>query len=86
MEDVITHELIHALDHCRGKVNFSDPRHLACTEIRAAGHRFYLGNPPDACILSLCRPHELGKPRASCCQKSKSKRVALFQFLLAHRN
>ena len=36
MTDVVTHELIHAFDHCRGKVDFKDPRHLACTEIRAA--------------------------------------------------
>merc|ERR1719272_446361 len=36
MTDVLTHELIHAYDHCRGKVDFNNPRHLACTEIRAA--------------------------------------------------
>jgi hypothetical protein len=34
--DVITHELVHAFDKCRAKVNFDDPKHLACTEIRAA--------------------------------------------------
>ncbi|EDQ84398.1 uncharacterized protein MONBRDRAFT_30281 [Monosiga brevicollis MX1] len=36
MTRVVTHELIHAFDDCRAKVDFQDPRHLACTEIRAA--------------------------------------------------
>ncbi len=30
---VITHELIHAFDDCRAKVDFKDIRHLACTEV-----------------------------------------------------
>ena len=34
MTDVMTHELIHAFDNCRAKVDFLDPRHLACTEVR----------------------------------------------------
>eukprot|EP00051_Salpingoeca_urceolata_P007907 m.101611 g.101611 ORF g.101611 m.101611 type:complete len:166 (-) comp15469_c0_seq1:53-550(-) len=35
--DVLTHELMHAFDHCRGHVDFaSNIKHLACTEIRAA--------------------------------------------------
>ncbi|KAM9310896.1 mitochondrial inner membrane protease ATP23 homolog [Gastrophryne carolinensis] len=37
MNRVLTHELIHAYDHCRAHVDFlSNMRHLACTEIRAA--------------------------------------------------
>eukprot|EP00039_Didymoeca_costata_P006463 m.90446 g.90446 ORF g.90446 m.90446 type:complete len:182 (+) comp13267_c1_seq1:168-713(+) len=36
MGDTMAHELIHAFDHCRGHVDFSNPRHLACSEIRAA--------------------------------------------------
>jgi len=36
MERSITHELIHAYDHCRAHVDLSDCRHHACTEIRAA--------------------------------------------------
>ncbi|XP_015773739.1 PREDICTED: mitochondrial inner membrane protease ATP23 homolog [Acropora digitifera] len=36
MEDVLTHELIHAYDNCRIKYNPDDVRMLACTEIRAA--------------------------------------------------
>ncbi|BEI86330.1 hypothetical protein CcaverHIS002_0606170 [Cutaneotrichosporon cavernicola] len=36
MEDTIAHELIHAFDHCRFKVDWMNLRHHACTEIRAA--------------------------------------------------
>ncbi|XP_073416076.1 mitochondrial inner membrane protease ATP23 homolog [Dendrobates tinctorius] len=37
MDRVVTHELIHAFDHCRAHVDwFSNIRHLACSEIRAA--------------------------------------------------
>lgn len=34
MEDTIAHELIHAFDHCRFKVDWSNLRHHACTEVR----------------------------------------------------
>ncbi|BFZ08630.1 hypothetical protein BsWGS_11669 [Bradybaena similaris] len=34
--NVIAHELLHAFDSCRAKVDFENLRHLACTEIRAA--------------------------------------------------
>ncbi|KAM7378025.1 hypothetical protein PAMA_013090 [Pampus argenteus] len=37
MDRVVTHELIHAFDHCRAHVDwFHNLRHLACSEIRAA--------------------------------------------------
>ncbi|XP_056132351.1 mitochondrial inner membrane protease ATP23 homolog [Lampris incognitus] len=37
MNRVVTHELIHAFDHCRANVDwFNNFRHLACSEIRAA--------------------------------------------------
>ncbi|XP_068163524.1 mitochondrial inner membrane protease ATP23 homolog [Antennarius striatus] len=37
MTQVVTHELIHAFDHCRAQVDwFTNIRHLACSEIRAA--------------------------------------------------
>ncbi|XP_034499929.1 mitochondrial inner membrane protease ATP23 homolog isoform X3 [Ailuropoda melanoleuca] len=37
MNRVVTHELVHAFDHCRAHVNwFTDLRHLACSEVRAA--------------------------------------------------
>ncbi|XP_072124360.1 mitochondrial inner membrane protease ATP23 homolog isoform X3 [Mobula birostris] len=37
MNRVVTHELIHAFDHCRAHVDwFHNIRHLACSEIRAA--------------------------------------------------
>jgi inner membrane protease ATP23 len=33
---IFEHELIHAYDYCRVKIDFNNPYHLACTEIRAA--------------------------------------------------
>ncbi|ODN78745.1 mitochondrial inner membrane protease ATP23 [Cryptococcus amylolentus CBS 6039] len=36
MEDTLAHELIHAYDHCRFKVDWGNLRHHACSEIRAA--------------------------------------------------
>ncbi|XP_055342753.1 mitochondrial inner membrane protease ATP23 homolog [Paramacrobiotus metropolitanus] len=33
---VLAHELIHAFDACRAKVDFDNIEHLACTEIRAS--------------------------------------------------
>jgi inner membrane protease ATP23 len=32
----ITHELVHAYDHCRAEVDPQSCSHLACTEVRAA--------------------------------------------------
>ncbi|WVQ81808.1 mitochondrial inner membrane protease ATP23 [Cryptococcus sp. DSM 104549] len=36
MEDTMAHELIHAFDHCKFKVDWGNLRHHACSEIRAA--------------------------------------------------
>ncbi|KAJ1970044.1 Mitochondrial inner membrane protease atp23 [Dispira parvispora] len=36
MEDTIAHELIHAYDHCKFKMDLRNCYHHACTEIRAA--------------------------------------------------
>ena len=33
MDDVLTHELIHAFDHCRAHVDWSNIDHLACSEV-----------------------------------------------------
>ncbi|XP_059145068.1 mitochondrial inner membrane protease ATP23 homolog [Physella acuta] len=33
---ILAHELLHAFDSCRAKLDFENLRHLACTEIRAA--------------------------------------------------
>ncbi|KAH9464069.1 hypothetical protein Pst134EB_003605 [Puccinia striiformis f. sp. tritici] len=34
MEDVLSHELIHAYDHRRFKIDWTNWRHIACTEVR----------------------------------------------------
>ncbi|OBT52101.1 hypothetical protein VE04_06604 [Pseudogymnoascus sp. 24MN13] len=36
LEDTLAHEMVHAWDHLRWKVDWSDLRHAACTEIRAS--------------------------------------------------
>lgn len=36
LEDTLSHEMIHWWDHCRFKVDWSNLRHHACSEIRAA--------------------------------------------------
>jgi len=36
LEDTLTHELVHAYDHCKFDVNWADLRHHACSEIRAS--------------------------------------------------
>lgn len=35
LEDILTHELVHAYDHLKFQVDLTDLRHHACTEIRA---------------------------------------------------
>jgi inner membrane protease ATP23 len=35
MEDTLAHEMVHAWDHLRWKVDWSDLRHAACTEVRS---------------------------------------------------
>ena len=32
--DILTHELIHMYDHCRGNVDWTDARQVACSEAR----------------------------------------------------
>lgn len=34
MEDTLAHEMIHAFDHCRFKVDWGNLRHHACSEVR----------------------------------------------------
>jgi mitochondrial inner membrane protease ATP23 len=61
----ITHELIHAYDDCRVDMKQDNPKHMACTEIRAAnlsgdcdfsdelkrtGFRFELGGVQQKCV------------------------------------
>lgn len=36
IESTMVHELVHAFDDCRAHVNWTDLKHHACTEIRAA--------------------------------------------------
>jgi len=36
VEEILSHELVHMYDYCTAKIDFSNPKHLACSEIRAA--------------------------------------------------
>ncbi|KAF4321813.1 hypothetical protein BBO99_00004500 [Phytophthora kernoviae] len=36
MDRTVAHELIHAYDHCRNKIDWNNCEHHACSEIRAA--------------------------------------------------
>ena len=34
MNDTLTHELVHAYDHCRAHMDWNNLQHVACTEVR----------------------------------------------------
>eukprot|EP00003_Mantamonas_plastica_P018241 TRINITY_DN298_c0_g4_i2.p1 TRINITY_DN298_c0_g4~~TRINITY_DN298_c0_g4_i2.p1 ORF type:complete len:113 (+),score=0.07 TRINITY_DN298_c0_g4_i2:162-500(+) len=36
VNEAITHELVHAYDHCRAEVDWTNLEHHACSEVRAA--------------------------------------------------
>jgi len=36
VEEILSHELVHMYDYCTAKIDFSNQKHLACSEIRAA--------------------------------------------------
>lgn len=47
LEDTLAHEMVHAWDHLRWKVDWSDLRHAACTEVRGlTGQLWYCANNP----------------------------------------
>lgn len=36
VQRILTHEMVHMFDYCTNHLDFSNMKHLACTEIRAA--------------------------------------------------
>ena len=36
VETILAHELVHMYDHCVNKMDWTNPHHLACSEVRAA--------------------------------------------------
>ena len=38
LEDTLAHEMVHAWDHLRWKVDWADLRHAACTEVSLVGY------------------------------------------------
>ncbi|CAF1414825.1 unnamed protein product [Adineta steineri] len=67
---ILEHELIHAYDYCRVHIDFNNPYHLACTEIRAAAltNQCSLFNH----ISSSSRPYLL-KNQHSVCVKNQTR-------------
>eukprot|EP00045_Choanoeca_perplexa_P022551 m.9900 g.9900 ORF g.9900 m.9900 type:complete len:207 (-) comp9526_c0_seq1:35-655(-) len=62
MAKIITHELIHAYDDCRAKVDFRNIHHLACTEIRAAslsGDCFFTSEVLNRLNLNVRGQHQV---------------------------
>ncbi len=53
VEEILAHELVHMYDHCTGKVDFEDVRHLACSEIRQGFMRFYMCKAGRTGLFSL---------------------------------
>ena len=41
MNDTLTHELVHAYDHCRAHVDWNNLQHIACTEVQSAINVLY---------------------------------------------
>lgn len=54
MEDTIVHELIHLYDHAKFKVDWTDLRHVACSEVSlfSSPSNYMLTRPSD----TFCKP------------------------------
>jgi inner membrane protease ATP23 len=46
MEDTIVHELLHLYDHAKFKVDWSNLRHVACSEVNLLGVVLHISNSP----------------------------------------
>lgn len=54
MTRVVTHELIHAFDHCRANVDwFNELRHVACSEVSSASAAFMCAVNAGGCVIQL---------------------------------
>lgn len=54
-QNTVIHELIHAYDICRAKVDWNNCRHYACTEIRASSLRFVFSASIDRTTLCVIK-------------------------------
>ena len=52
MEQTLMHELVHMYDHCKFKVDWSNLRHHACSEVSISRHETRCPSFPDN-LLSL---------------------------------
>ncbi len=58
-EAILAHEMVHMYDFCKNLIDFANPLHLACSEIRAAS-------------LASCAQLDLGYKSYQSCVKSKA--------------
>lgn len=72
MDNTLAHELVHVYDYCRAKIDWTNCRHHACTEVRAA-------NLSGDCTIGmeLARGHfNLTNHREACVKRRATKSVA----------
>lgn len=60
MNDTLTHELVHAYDHCRAHVDWSNLQHIACTEVSCAHPTNHLSLSTHKLPRLWEEPQELG--------------------------
>lgn len=60
MNDTLTHELVHAYDHCRAHVDWSNLQHIACTEVSRAHPTNHLSLSTHKLPRLWEEPQELG--------------------------
>jgi len=51
MESTLTHEMVHAFDHCRFKFDHNNLKHLACAEVSRRRGRFGLSIGQGNCLV-----------------------------------
>ncbi|OQR68279.1 Ku70-binding protein-like [Tropilaelaps mercedesae] len=76
VQGVLAHELLHMFDRCRTKMDYRNPEHVACTEIRAANtmHCSFM----SAFVQGLTSPLNFAKTHEICVrQKAIQSLVAV---------
>jgi inner membrane protease ATP23 len=51
MEDTLVHELVHMYDHCKFKVDWTNLRHHACSEVRSHLNDLPCIGPPTSRLV-----------------------------------
>jgi inner membrane protease ATP23 len=78
---VLTHELVHAYDHCRAQLDWTDLRHHACTEVRAAnlsGDCAFVTEFLNTGNLNIVKHHPVRRAAGSCATRCPHSRSAFY--------